>query len=278
MLGTKLYVDGQQMHDFVSETNWTDVTGVTNYIIDTYQINTCEWYNGTHTIFATAKSVSGYEGDVNVSPIVVGHAVSSFVPVTFNNLITEIAFSQVFFDPSSGQTQQVTAAFTANVNWELDVQDINTNTVYTTNGSGSSMLLNWDGNGTGGTTLPAGIYYYVVSAATNGASSLVVSGGGNGGGGSPPTPDSASSFDSSSFDTITIPLPPLPPGMTNNGPDTVTIQVPHRPTTLASSSFSAMTPSGAGSGPTAQTAPRAPQRPPTAPIRGFQGTFGICYD
>ena len=48
--GTKLYVDGQEMRPADSTTNWTD--GSTNYEVDTYNINTCEWGNGTHTLFA----------------------------------------------------------------------------------------------------------------------------------------------------------------------------------------------------------------------------------
>ena len=30
------------------------------------------------------------------------------------------------------------------------------------------MQFNWDGNGDGGTNLPAGVYYYYISAQTNG--------------------------------------------------------------------------------------------------------------
>ena len=47
--GTKLYVDGQEMRPAISTTNYTDGTGVTNYEVDTYNINTCEWGNETHT-------------------------------------------------------------------------------------------------------------------------------------------------------------------------------------------------------------------------------------
>lgn len=101
--------------------------------------------------------------------------------------MTGIAFSEPFFDPSLSQTQQVTAVFTANVNWTLQIQDVNTNTVRTITGSGGSMFFNWDGTGDGGASLPAGIYTYLVSAMANGEP-LVISGGGgvSGSGGGPP--------------------------------------------------------------------------------------------
>jgi hypothetical protein len=49
--GTKLYVDGQEMRPAVTTTNYTDGTGVTNYEVDTYNLNTCEWGNEIHTLF-----------------------------------------------------------------------------------------------------------------------------------------------------------------------------------------------------------------------------------
>jgi hypothetical protein len=57
--GTKFYVDGQEMRSAISTTNYTDGSGVTNYEVDIYNINTCEWGNETHTLFATAECESG---------------------------------------------------------------------------------------------------------------------------------------------------------------------------------------------------------------------------
>ncbi len=56
--GTKFYVDGQEMQMAGSTTNWNN--GSTNYEMDTYNINTCEWGNETHTLFATVESESGF--------------------------------------------------------------------------------------------------------------------------------------------------------------------------------------------------------------------------
>jgi hypothetical protein len=154
---TDLYVDGQKMNPADTTTNWVDDTGLTNYISQTYTVNSCEWGNGRHVLFATAECLSQLEGPSTAAGLV-GHAVSPFVPVTFSNLVTRITFSQAFFQPSLGQTQQVSAVFAANVNWTLQIRDINSNEVRTATGSGASMLFNWDGNGDGGTNLPAGVY------------------------------------------------------------------------------------------------------------------------
>src|ERR1017187_3165882 len=189
--GTKLYVDGQEMRHADGVTNWND--GVTNYEVDTYSINTCEWGNGTHTLFAIAENQSGFSDAMNSPPVYSGHAVSAFVPVTFSNLVTRISFSQPSFDPASGQTQQVSAVFAANCNWTLNICDLYSNVVQTVSGSGTSMLYNWDGTANG-TNLPNGIYYYYINAQTNGESSDFVSGGSSGGsGGNPPSPSFARS-------------------------------------------------------------------------------------
>ena len=152
VLSTKLFVDGQEM--------WASDDG-TNYVI-----NTCEWPNGPHVLFATAMARSSFGN--SDSPVVTGRAVSAYVSVTFTNLITKVAFTEAFFQPSLGQTQQVSASFAASVNWTLQILDENSNAVRTVTGSGGSLLFNWDGTGDGGTGIPDGLYNYALTAQTNG--------------------------------------------------------------------------------------------------------------
>lgn len=167
---TKLYVDGQEMRSPIDQTNWVDDATSNHYYLDTYSINTCEWPNGLHILFATAECISSSSSGLpNSLPALVGHSVSPFVPVTFTNLITRISFSEPFFKPSLGQTQEVKAVFAANVDWTLLIKDVDSNTVRTATGSGGSMRFDWDGKGNGGTNIPPGVYYYYVSAQTNGA-------------------------------------------------------------------------------------------------------------
>jgi hypothetical protein len=164
------------------------------------------------------------EGGLYDSAITYNRAVSPMVNVSFVNLITDVQLSQQFFQPSLGQTQQVTANFTANCNWTLLIQDLDGNTVLTTNGAGDSMGYNWDGTGQGETNIPDGMYSYIISAETNGLANEVHtnSGGGGFGGSGPPIPGSmmesrelyaVNTNDSESV----VPLAILPPGYDTNG-------------------------------------------------------------
>lgn len=311
LAGTKLYVDGQEMPMADSITNYTDVSGVTNYETATYHINTCEWINGTHLIFASAECESGYGDDADTGAIASGHGVSPFVSVLFNNLVEGIAFSEPSFDPSSGQTQEVSAYFALDSDWTLNIVDVNTNIVFSTNGSGTLMAYNWDGNGNGGTNLPSGIYYYYISASTNGGTGG--SGGGGGGGGSgPPSPDFESGRSLSAAAAtptelwaqpsdgsgIAVPLIIYPPGIETN--DLTIFEAPIDWNALAIDSDStkdSLTAQSAGEGgfspdgvpgpgqpgyvtplPNPQTTPPTPQRPPTNPVKGGAGTFAVAYD
>jgi len=312
--GTKLYVDGQAMQMADSRTNYTESSGVTNYEIDSYSINTCEWGNETHILFATTECQTGFGDSINAGAVATGHGVSAFVPVLFSNLVTRISFSQPSFDPASGQTQQVSAVFAANCNWTLNIRDGYSNAVKSATGSGTSMLFNWDGTGNGGTDLPTGIYYYYISAQTNGASSYYTSGGSSGNGaGGPPSPSftsmSSAGSDSGSATELwalspessepPLPLAIIPPGFDTNGFTifeasqyevqalTQAVLAENKPLTetksiklvssTSSSSFQSDNTSG-GSSASSQDSPPAPQRPPANPVKGLAGTFGVGYD
>ncbi|HEX3719417.1 MAG TPA: Ig-like domain-containing protein [Verrucomicrobiae bacterium] len=71
-LTTALFVDGQQMNDSDIMVGTNSADGVTNYETDTYYLNTCEWFNGPHTLFATARCQSGAIGTHDQTPPTVG--------------------------------------------------------------------------------------------------------------------------------------------------------------------------------------------------------------
>jgi T5SS/PEP-CTERM-associated repeat protein len=156
-LNSYLYVDGQRMHYSDDGSN--------------FAINTCEWPNGPHILFATAKGQSQLDGLSELLPIDAAYAASPYVPVTFSNFISQVAFSQQFFEPALGQIQQVTATFGANASWTLQIQDQHGNTARNASGSGSSMTFNWDGTGNGGSGIQVGVYYFAISAQASGGSS-----------------------------------------------------------------------------------------------------------
>jgi hypothetical protein len=160
-----LYLDGEEMNPSVDGTN--------------YIINTCETWNGTHTLFAVAKSQSGLEGNKYDLGITYDRAVSPMINITIENLITDFSFSHRFFQPSLGQTQQFSAAFTANCNWTLQILDSDSNAVRTVTGSGDSMGFNWDGTGDGETNIPDAVYTYLLTANTNGLAPQELLGGGS---------------------------------------------------------------------------------------------------
>jgi hypothetical protein len=269
---TKLYVDGQEMNESDDGSN--------------YVINTCEWPNGPHTFFAVATARSSLSGPSGSFPISTSHGISSYLPVTFSNLISRIAFSQPFFEPSLGETQEVTATFAANCDWTLQIEDEDSNVVRNASGSGNSMTFDWDGAGDGETNIPDGVYYYYISAETNGEADEIVGGGlGGSGGGSPPSPDFSLS-DSSELWAMAadgndaVPLAIYPPGFDTNALTIFSatpseIQAARSPS-IKTASFETEDASPAYSGPSGQSS-TAPTRPPTSPNKNAAGTYGVAY-
>jgi hypothetical protein len=264
----KLYVDGEEMRPSADGTNFV--------------INTCEWWNGPHTLFITAKSQSHFEGLPNdASPVTYGRSVSGYVSVLFSNLISSVAFSQPYFEPSLGQTQEVTANFAANCNWTLQVQDAYGNAVRNASGSGSSMVFDWDGTGDGGTNIPDGRYSFVISASTNGLPMNMMS---------RPGVSSASDVETMwavSGDSDPVPLSLYPPGFDTNR---LTIFEASQSEINASmspmrelnvdptprSGSSSFTPMAAGAAGSSQST-TVPSRPATDAGKGTIGTFYVGY-
>ena len=270
-----LYVDG--------EPQWLSNDG-TNFLV-----NTCEWPNGPHTLFAIAKSQSTIDGIPYNNTMTYGRSVSSYVNVNFSNLITRLDLSQMFFEPSEGQTQQVTATFAANVNWTLQIQDTASNTVRTTTGSGGSMLFNWDGTGDGGATIADGAYTYLLSVQTNGqAYQFQGSGGGDTNG--PPEPSFAARAELTELYALPpnggsiVPLAIYPPGYDTNGftifetsrSDVMTLNSAAQQRNTMTMNNNENEATAAYSGPSSAST-RGPKRKPRVGVKNESGTFGICY-
>lgn len=299
-LSTKLYVDGQEMNEADVSTNWTD--SGTNYVLDTFVINSCEWPNGSHTLFATAYCQSGASGTHNISDVAIGYGVSPFVPVNFDNLITRISFSQPFFTPEDGQTQQVSAVFAANSDWTLQIQDVSSNTVRTATGSGTSMQFNWDGKDDSNADLPVGNYTYLITAQTNGSSSFSMMSSSSGGFSSSVSALSTASEEVTELWALSpessapLPLAIYPPGFNTNDFTifeasqsevqalTEAVMSVDKPVKMAKSTMLMDSESSGGSAsamdastPSGQAA-RAPTRPPINPVKGRAGVYGYAYD
>ena len=136
----------------------------------TAYINSCEWPNGPHEIYAVATTVDTGEtlpssDDETVSNAAnVGIGVSDSQFVTFSNYISQFFVSVPFFDPTAGQTQEVVAAFPENTCWTLTVLNYQDTPVREFTNQSSSLYIAWDGNDSSGNPLPFGFYDYYIQA------------------------------------------------------------------------------------------------------------------
>jgi hypothetical protein len=283
----KLFIDGEEQ--------WRSADG-TNFLI-----NTCEWLNGPHTIFAIAKSQSSIEGFALGSAITYGASVSSYVGVTFNNLISRVDLSELYFEPSLGQTQHVTAQFAANVDWTLQIQDSGSNTVRTATGSGTTLGFDWDGNNDSGGSISDGIYSYFLSAQTNGKAYSMVN---NATSSSPPAltvavADEPVELWALNPDNSSPPLPLAiyPPRTDTNGFTIFEATLSEvraltqalfaesqsiKKRVCSSSLLAVSTTSGCSfnadnAAPSSTQSTRAPKRKPRIGVKNASGSFGICY-
>lgn len=161
----RLFVDGEEVDDGDPES--------TNFVV-----NTCEWSNGPHTIFAVAGSTttlpSAPEVSADVRP---AFAASPIVSVTFSNYVSRFFFSEPFFEPELGQTQNISAVFATNSNWTLTITDSSGTTNRTATGTGATMSFAWDGKGDGGASLSNDVYDFTLTATSVGSLLASSSGG-----------------------------------------------------------------------------------------------------
>jgi hypothetical protein len=154
-----LFVDGEEFDSIDGDE--------TNLVI-----NTCEWANGPHTLFAVAVDTTGVETTPSTNSVSERYAASPYVTTVFSNYVSRFWFSQPFFEPDLGQTQNISAVFTTNANWTLTILDSSSNVVRTVTGTGASMNFAWDGTDGSSNALPAGLYDFAVSATSTGFSPL----------------------------------------------------------------------------------------------------------
>jgi hypothetical protein len=189
-------------------------------------------------LFAAAKSLSHFEGIPNDASVTYGRSVSTPIVVNFSNLISEVQFSQPYFEPSLGQTQTISATLAANCNWTVNVLDASGNSVRTQSGSGNYVNLNWDGTGTSETNIPDGVYTYSISAATNGLASQIATNTPHVNTNSPPSPGAESEAELYVVDEHQETLTPFflyPPNFDTNGLSIVSA-IPSQVQSLRSSS------------------------------------------
>src|SRR5262249_18511925 len=131
---------------------------------------TTEWPNGLHEIYAVATAVdsgetippSDMEKATNSANLGIGVSASKFA--VFSNYVSQFFVALPYFQPASGETQQVTAIFPEDTNWRLTVLDSQDSPVRRFTGTASSLYAAWDGNDQSGTPLSYGYYDYYIEA------------------------------------------------------------------------------------------------------------------
>jgi hypothetical protein len=150
-----VFVDGQRLYSVPNE----------NF---TVFINSCEWPNGPHEIYAVVTTMDTGETlpdsdaatETNAAIFAVGVSTSKFV--TFSNYISQFFVAVPFF--AAGQTQEVVATFAEDSCWRLTVLNYQDTPVRQFTGQDSSLYAAWDGNDDSGNPLPYGFYDYYIEA------------------------------------------------------------------------------------------------------------------
>lgn len=155
----RLFVDGQE----VGYQNDTE----TNFVI-----NTCQFGNGSHKIFAVVENSSGAETTGETADFEANYGVSPAVSATFDNYITDYRGKLRFQDFDENETNRFTANFATYADWTLTITNQDGIAVRTEIGTGFDMGFVWDGTGDGGTNLPNGPYWAVLSATESSSSAI----------------------------------------------------------------------------------------------------------
>jgi hypothetical protein len=152
LMGLRLYVDGDEYNPD------RDDTAV-------FPINTYEWSNGPHTLFAVATVHSDISMTPVEEPIDIARAASPCVELVFDNYVSRFRLSDFYFHPAEGDIQHISAQFADESDWVLTIKDTDDVTVRSFSGTGEEMNAEWDGTDELGSSLPYGIYDMSVSAA-----------------------------------------------------------------------------------------------------------------
>jgi hypothetical protein len=267
VVSVRLFVDGEEVgNQLYPETDFV--------------INTAQYSNGPHDLFAVVENIIGAETTDEPSNLIVNFAASPPTSVTFDNFITDFRGSARFLEPSEAETIRFRAGFGAYADWTLVISDSSAVPVRTVTGTGYSLNFVWNGTSDLGSQVAAGFYDATLSA-TPSAQSPPEPAPSPGG---PPSPSSSSSATSASSyprtpsealaagsDTYYVMLPPLPPPLSNSV-SVIALKLPENygESTVQLSSGLALSPTLAATGP--QTTTLIPRR-----VVGAMGTFGIAW-
>lgn len=267
------FVDGEEVEMATADDN-----GNASYVI-----NTTEWSNGVHEIFAVAQTASGSAATGELeSNEESGAGTSAAIPVTFDNLISKWYFSLPGFDASLGQTQHITAEFISYCDWTLEIVDQFSTTVKNASGSGTSMAFDWDGTDNLGSPTADGTFDFILTA-TRTSAPIQLQSASLATGERTRLPTEILVASANGLGAV-VPLAIYPPGMDTNGltifEGSLSDYFPQR---TASESETSLLSVGSGSGSPeplyagASQSTQRPHRPPPKPIKGTPGKLGVAW-
>jgi len=273
----RLFVDGQE-------------AGNQPYPATNFVINTAQFPNGPHKLFAVVETFDGSESTLEATDLINIFTASPYHLVTFDNYITDFRGSAIFLEPANGETIKFKANFVANSDWTLTISNLSAVTVRTVTGTGHNMTFVWDGKNNSGNFVSPNFYSATLSAVQSSSSMALSQGGlqnevvsGNSTGKKtwyPGTPAEAIAVGSDVYYTAPPPMPPVRKDgnwyswedIFGAQPPTA-IRIPKRNAVPESNSFapeggSANAAAAAGGGETTLIPPR---------VFGAMGTVGVAY-
>ena len=152
VVSVRLFVDGQE-------------AGRQLYPATNFVINTAQFGNGAHLLFAVAENMEGSESTLEATALTDNFTASPYHPVTFDNYIYDFRGSAVFLNPALGGTIKFKANFAAYSDWTLIISNLSAVAVRTVTGSGYNMTFVWNGTDDNNTTVGTNGYSATLVAA-----------------------------------------------------------------------------------------------------------------
>ena len=128
----RIFVDGQEIESGLGIS--------TNFVV-----NSCQFSNGVHQLFAVAELSTGAETTDEPFSYDTSFGVSPFVTVSFSNDISEFRASANFVSTDDGEHLRFSARLRQEFQWTLTITNTAGTVVKTFTGTGQTVTVDWDG-------------------------------------------------------------------------------------------------------------------------------------
>lgn len=153
----RLFVDGQE-------------AGNQPYPATNFAINTAQFPNGPHKLFAVVETFDGSESTLEATDLINNFTASPYCSVTFDNYITDFRGSALFLETADSETIKFKANFADYSDWTLTISNLSAVTVRTVTNTGYNMTFVWDGKNNSGNVVSPNFYSATLSAVESSSS------------------------------------------------------------------------------------------------------------